>query len=209
MNPPSNGRRHLRPALAALAFAAFLAVCATSVAAPGAHGPNGEHLDAATATSAGAAAAYPRFMAQSETFELVGRLQGGELSMFINRYETNEPVLEAEVEVESGDHKARAKFHSDLGDYAVDDAALLNALAAEGQHPLLITIVAGADSDLLDGTLVVAASDHAHDDDHEGWPRSKAGILAGGVLAAVAIGSLALRRRKKDSYGSAAKEGTA
>lgn len=205
MNPLSNGR----PTLTPLAFAAFLAVSMTVFAAPGAHGPDGEHLDAAPTTSAGPAAAYPRFVTQSETFELVGRLQGGELSMFINRYETNEPVLDAEVEVESGELKARAKFHSDMGDYAVDDAALLNALAAEGQHPLLITIVAGADSDLLDGTLVVAAIDHAHDDDHEHWSSSKTGILAGGVVVAVAIGSLALRRRRKDSYGTATKEGTA
>jgi hypothetical protein len=209
MNPSRNGRRHLRRTLAPLAFAAFLAMCAIAVAAPGAHGPDGEHLDAAPSTDAGTAAAYPRFVAQSETFELVGRVQGGELSMFINRFETNEPVLDAEVEVESGEVKARAKFHSDMGDYAVDDPALLNALAAQGQHPLIITIVAGAESDLLDGTIVVAARDHAHDDDHEDWSSSKAGILAGGVLVAVAIGSLALRRRKKDSCGTATKGGTA
>ena len=130
--------------------------------------------------------------------------------MFINRYETNEPVLDAEVEIESGERRARATFHADMGDYAVDDAALLNALAAEGQHALLITIVAGEDSDLLDGTLVVAASDHAQDHDHDKWSStSKTGILAGGLVAAVAIGGLALRRRRNDSYGTSPKEGTA
>ncbi|MDP3605985.1 MAG: hypothetical protein Q8R59_09610, partial [Polaromonas sp.] len=52
-------------------------------AAPGAHGPNGEHLDA-PAASGGAVNAAPRFEAQSDLFEVVGRLQGGELSMLIN-----------------------------------------------------------------------------------------------------------------------------
>ena len=45
-------------------------------ASPGAHGPNGEHLDAAP--TAGATSSAPRFEAKSESYELVGRLQGGE-----------------------------------------------------------------------------------------------------------------------------------
>ena len=40
----------------------------------------------------------PSFEARSEAFELVGRLQGGELSILINRFATNEPVLNATVE---------------------------------------------------------------------------------------------------------------
>ena len=73
--------------------------------------------------------------AKSETFELVARLGGGELSILIDRFETNEPVLNAQVEVESGKLKAVAKFHADQGDYAVDDAALLGALGQPGAHP--------------------------------------------------------------------------
>lgn len=145
-------------------FAALLLSAAPAIAAPGAHGPNGEHLDAPVqAGSTGGA--VPRIEAHSEAFELVGRLQGGELSLLINRYATNEPVLNATVEVETGTFKAPATFHADMGDYAVDDAAMLKALAAPGEHSLVVTILAGTDTDLLDGTLTVpgaAAGDHGH-----------------------------------------------
>ena len=75
--------------LAALLFAFGLALPAA--ASPGAHGPNGEHLDGPAAALAGGAA--PRIETFTEAFELVGRLSGGELSVLVDRYETNEPVL--------------------------------------------------------------------------------------------------------------------
>jgi hypothetical protein len=179
-------------------FAALLLSSAPSIAAPGAHGPNGEHLDApAQAGSTGGA--VPRIEAHSEAFELVGRLQGGELSLLINRYATNEPVLNATVEVETGTLKAPAKFHADMGDYAVDDAAMLKALAAPGEHSLVVTILAGADSDLLDGTLTVpgaAANDHghSHDEGHAHGP-SRTVWLALALVVLVAVGWLFGRKK--------------
>lgn len=139
-----------------------------SFAAPGAHGPNGEHLDG-PAPVAGSGSTAPRFEAKSETFEMVATLRDDELSMLINRFETNEPVLDAKVEVEAGGLKAQAKFHADLGDYAVDDAAFLKAMKAPGEHAVVITVLAGADNDLLDGTLKTGnaqadAHGHAHDE---------------------------------------------
>ncbi len=145
----------------AAACCAVMLAGATAFAAPGAHGPNGEHLDA-PAAAGGAVHAAPRFEAQSDMFEVVGRLQGGELSMLINRFATNEPVQGAKVEIESGATKAQAKFHADLGDYVVDDAAMLKALSLPGEHPLVITVLAGSDADLLDGTLNVTAAVDAH-----------------------------------------------
>lgn len=139
-------------------------------ASPGAHGPSGEHLDSKETTQAGGQQ-VPAFEAKSELFEMVGRLSAGELSLLIDRYETNEPVLEAAVEVESGAVKAVAKFHADLGDYAIDDEAFLKALGTPGTHPLIITVVAGQDSDLLDGVLHVGGQDLANDDHgHEHGP---------------------------------------
>jgi hypothetical protein len=78
-------------------------------AGPGAHGPNGEHLDTPLASSGPSADSAPRFEAQTELFEVVGRLQGGELSLLIDRFETNEPVLKAMVEVASGAVTAQAR----------------------------------------------------------------------------------------------------
>ncbi len=97
---------------------------AVASASPGAHGPNGEHLDT-NQTGSAAVSTAPQLDAKSELFELVARLDGGELSILIDNFATNEPVLKADVEVESGSLKAKARFHADLGDYAVDDPAML------------------------------------------------------------------------------------
>ena len=148
------------PALLSLA----LALALPALAAPGAHGPNGEHLDgAATSSTTGTA---PRVETFSELFELVGNLSGGELSILIDRYDTNEPVLNGKLEVQYKDLKAQAKFHNDIGDYAIDDEKFLKALSAPGKHALLFTFVADGESDLLEGTLEVGAAAHDDHDDH-------------------------------------------
>lgn len=133
-------------------------------AGPGAHGPNGEHLDSPTMGNANATRASLQIEARSDLFELVATLTGGELSILIDRFATNEPVLRAQVEVESGGLKAQAKFHEDIGDYAIDDPAMLKKLSSPGEHPLVITVLAGEDSDLLDGVLRVPTfpADHEH-----------------------------------------------
>jgi hypothetical protein len=132
--------------------------------------------------------------ARSEAFELVGQLRDDEFSMLINRFETSEPVLDAKVEIETGALKAPAKFHADMGDYAVDDAAFLKALKAPGAHAVVVTVVAGAESDLLEGTLTSEGADaHSHEDGHgHGMPTT-----AWLVLALVALGLViyALSRR--------------
>lgn len=156
----------LQNRLRAMTLPLLMLMSGTALAAPGAHGPNGEHLDG-PAQSATTGSNAPRFEARSETFELVATLRDDELSMLVNRFETNEPVLGAKVEVESGELKVAAKFHSDLGDYAVDDAAFLKAMKAPGEHALVITILAGSESDLLDGIFKITgaqadAHGHAH-----------------------------------------------
>ena len=128
---------------------------ATATAAPGAHGPNGEHLDAPA--TAGYTAQRPRVTAQSDVFELVAELHEAELSIMIDRFDSNEPLLGAVVEVESAGIKAKATFHDDLGDYALGDEKLLALLKKPGEHAPVFTIVAGNVSDLLDGVLVNAA----------------------------------------------------
>jgi hypothetical protein len=186
-------QRRWHQGLALLAAALFLFFAAGAMASPGAHGPNGEHLDGPTQSASGASKA-PRMEAKSEAFELVGQLRDDEFSMLINRFETSEPVLDAKVEIETGALKAPAKFHADMGDYAVDDAAFLKALKAPGAHAVVVTIVAGAESDLLEGTLTSEGADaHSHEDGHgHGMPTT-----AWLVLALVALGLViyALSRR--------------
>ena len=178
----------------------FAAASASAFAAPGAHGPGGEHLDAPS--QGGSARSAPRVEAASELFELVARLQKDELSILIDRFESNEPVLGAEVEVQFGGLRAKAKFHSDHGDYAIDDAALLKALAAPGEHALVFTIVAGKDTDLLDGKLVIDAADaNAHGRDHGHWLERM--LIATGVIALAGLLFFGWKRRRATAGAAA------
>jgi len=207
MKPFFNARtsRHL---LAAAVAALLLIMNPPAMAAPGAHGPNGEHLDSPATVRAGSG--LPRLEAKSELFELVAELRAGELVIVLDRFETNEPVLGAKLDVESGSLKAVATFRGEQGDYRVGDAALLKALAAPGEHGLVFTIMAGQDSDLLDGTLVNAAAGgaaaaaggehgHAHGSDEHGHDREleRAAWIGAGVAAFGLIGGIAWWRQRR------------
>ena len=163
-----------------------------SWAGPGAHGPNGEHLDAPTTGKANAMQASLQVEAKSDLFELVATLTSGELSIFIDRFASNEPVL-----------KAQAKFHADRGDYAIDDPAMLKKLSTPGEHPLVITVIAGKDSDLLDAVLRVPAS-LAVDDHHFHWEGWALGALVSLVLLVIATARLRKQRQRRFSLGGQA-----
>ena len=176
-------------------FLAAMLAMSPALAGPGAHGPNGEHLDSPAAS---AGAVLPRVETFTEAFELVGQLSGGELSIMIDRYATNEPVLNGVLEVQYKNLKAKATFHADMGDYAVDDPALLAAISKPGAHPLLFTLVAGEESDLLQGTLQVAQAheDDEHDHEHAAWSPWLLAAIAAIVLAAAAFVVRRMRQRK-------------
>jgi len=206
--------RHL---LAAAAMTLLLLANPPALAGPGAHGPNGEHLDGPTTMRA--TSALPRVEAKSEAFELVAELRAGELVILIDRYESNEPVLGAKLEVESGALKAVAAFRAEQGDYVVTDAALLKTLAAPGEHGLVFTLLAGQDSDLLDGTLVnaaggrpasitAAANDghgHSHGGDDHGdvhhHEMERAAWIGAGVAALGLLGGIAWWRQRRRVTG--------
>jgi len=175
-------------------FSCALLLVAPAYAGPGAHGPGGEHLDGpAPVLSAGAS--VPRAEAKSELFELVARIEGGALSILIDRYDTNEPVLDASVEVESGTVKAKAAFRREQGDYAIVDPAMVKLLASPGSHPLVFTVVAGKDSDLLEGAMLVAGGDGgAHG--HTSYATIAAWILGGLVPVGAAAMFIRARREK-------------
>ena len=194
---------------AAIAIALLLLVGLPAVAGPGAHGPNGEHLDGPSTVRA--VSALPRVEANTDAFELVAELRASEFVILIDRYESNEPVLGAKLEVENGALKAIAAFRAEQGDYVVTDAAMLKALAASGEHGLVFTLVAGSDSDLLDGTLVVAAKtpagataagDHGHvlgSDAGHGYAHEleRAAWIGAGVAALGLIGGVAWWRQRR------------
>ncbi len=185
-------------------FLFYLLTTSAALAAPGAHGPNGEHLDAPGANHA-RTDAVPRIDTFTESFELVGRLQGNELSILIDRYETNEPVLNGKLEVEFNGVKAPARFHADHGDYAIDDANFLKALTKPGKHSLIFTLTTAEESDLLEGTLEVNAENQAHGNSHDesgNHGYSLRNWVVGGVLLAIlSVALIILARRRKPVSG--------
>ncbi len=186
--------------IAAVAFNALCISTAAVYAGPGAHGPDGQHLDSPP-TGAGSVGAFPRIEAKTDLFELVGSLSSGRLSILIDRFSTNEPLLNAKVEVEFGKIKASAKFDNDVGDYAVEDPAFLNGISVPGAHPLVFTVVAGDESDLLDGTLTVTSAlegqSHAHGQTYLGLTRTTALAIGIGTLVLLLVGGLFFRNRMK------------
>lgn len=173
----------------------YFVLTASSIAGPGEHGPNGEHLEApADHVHRDGGARVETF---TESFELVGRLQEGELSILIDRYETNAPVLNAKLEVDLNGLKALAKFHPDHGDYAVDDERMLKALAQPGKHALLFTLTLDKENDLLEGTLIVP--NEVATDEHVHFPW---GWIAVALFAVIAVVFAIFRfRRHKKSIG--------
>jgi membrane fusion protein, heavy metal efflux system len=106
----------------------------------------------------------PRLDASSGVFELVGVLRAGRLVIHVDRFVTNEPVAEAEIEVETpaGSLKAAA-----LGDGAFwIDAAWA---AKAGKFDLIFTVSAGGEIDVLTGTLEIPEDAPAAAASQGGW----------------------------------------
>ena len=199
-----------------------LAACALawlSLAAPThlawAHGPDGDHDHAAAPTKPSVTApvtAPVATEARSQAFELVASLDGGELSVLIDRFDTNEPVLGATLRVSSGGVQAVGTFHADHGDYAFTDEKLLTRLSQPGPHELVFTVTQGEVSESVKAALQGPDEGHheghdeghdegrgsAHDADHPGLPawaiQAAAALLAGLVALA---GAVLWRRRQR------------
>lgn len=157
----------------ALFLISTLLTAQLTVAAPGAHGPNGEHLDA-PGTGSTVNDATPRTETFTENFELVARLYSTELSVLVDDYNTNVPVLNGTLQVQVADLTSQATFHKDAGDYAFDDQALLALLQQPGEHELIFTLTTPTQNDLLLATLKSTGTatehvehGHPHHDDHE------------------------------------------
>jgi membrane fusion protein, heavy metal efflux system len=154
-------------------------------------GPGHDHGDApATATGS----ASPRVSAHSDLFELVGVVEKGEMTIYLDSYATNEPVTNAKIEVEAGSVKGVAAAQAD-GSYLFKN----DLLAKPGDLAISFTVLAGKDTDLLAGDLKIggAADDHAHDAKAaKPWLRWAA-YAGGALLLLAAIAAVALRGRKR------------
>lgn len=140
--------------------------------------------------------ASPKFEAHSDLFEVVGSFDGHELSVFVDQYADNAPVLKAKVELESGSTKAVGQFHEDSGDYRF----AVKSFEKPGEYPVTLTVTAGDEVDILAANLVIpdghAGEDHAHGDDTSSPLYQRIGIGAA-ALVVLALLILGVRRMKK------------
>lgn len=138
------------------------------------------------AISAAGGPAQPRFAAASDLFELVGVIEGRQLTVYLDRFADNAPVQGARIELEMGGVKVNLKE----GEPGRFEATLAHG-PKPGMTPVTAMVVAGNDSDLLAADLDVhgAAAEVAHE---HGW-RESAGWAAG-ALAFVAAATWGLRR---------------
>lgn len=142
-----------------------------------------------------------RSEAQTELFELLATSNNGQLTVFLDRFASNEPVNGAKVEVESGAWKAFALPAGD-GTYRVSAPQL----AKPGHHPLQFTVQAGADADLIETTLVVAeAATLGAAAPGAGWIARVGAALAG--MAALLSLALLLKRWRLGRSGATPQPG--
>lgn len=129
----------------------------------------------------------PRIAAASETLELVGVLDRTGLTFFVDRPDTNEPVLGASLMVDVDGESREATVNED-GNYRLEG----NWADRAGTHDFVFTVMMGEDADLLSGTLEVPEGlAHPHGTHGGAW--------ATGVAATIALALLAvwlLRRRR-------------
>jgi membrane fusion protein, heavy metal efflux system len=93
----------------------------------------------------------PRIAVHSDAFELVAIANGERLTLFLDRYESNQAVPDARIEVLANGQTIKATAQGDA-----TYAAVIPTLAAPGPHPLVFTIMHPLGDDLLEGTILVA-----------------------------------------------------
>ena len=160
---------------------AALLAAAILVAASAWAGPGHDHGDASAVT---AGAALPRFSAESETFELVGVLSGKQITLYLDRFADNSPVRGAQIELEIGGAKFKARAlegrHGD-DEYEV----VLPEVPKAGVLPVTATITAGNETDLLAGELDIHEEAHAEEavvthawTEYAGWAAGGVAVVA-------------------------------
>jgi hypothetical protein len=180
-----------RLALVALALAGAIAV-------PPARADAGHDHGDASAKAAGPG--LPRFAATSDLFELVGVVDGRNLTLYLDRAADNAPVDDARLELEVGGAKVAVKALPE----GVFEARLAQP-PKPGVTPVTAAVTAGPDSDLLAGELTIA--DEAPAAAPTAWRgRQLAVWSAVGVLALGVLGWLIRRAfgRRAARFGGAA-----
>ncbi len=127
--------------LVQLIAALTLTISPTSYAGPG-HDRGDEKPNQQQAKT------LPRFYAESDLYELVGVIRGKQITLYLDRYATNEAVKGANLEVEIDGVKMAVKPHGD-GEYLIE----LKDKIKDQPTPISITINDGGVNDILVSTI--------------------------------------------------------
>lgn len=169
------------------AVAAVLSFAAGGLFAADDHGHDHGAVPAATTGTA-----PPRFEAASDAFELVGVLQGKQLTLYLDRFADNSPVKDAALDLEIGGVKVQAEPHGD----GVFEVLLAEAPKA-GVLSVAAAVAAGEASDLLAGELDVHEAAHA--DAPPAGPRWQRWALWGVGALALSMAGVGLGRAVRAS----------
>lgn len=186
-------------ACARLFHAVLLAVALAVVTSSFVQAHEGHSHDEPKAAEA-ADSASPRVVAVSETYQLVGIVEGEVLVIYLDRAADNEPVTTAELEVSLNGETFKAEPLKN-GTYEVT-APLLKR---PGEIEVLVTVGGSATPDLLAGALRLGPNGSGNASQSGSWLRlfeaiagsagvkshdGGAGVLGGLLLVAGAIGGL-------------------
>lgn len=162
----------------------FLAVFLATVSLCSWAGDGHDHGEAPAAASG---PAKPRFTATSEAFELVGVVNGKNITLYLDHAADNSPVKDAKLELELGGAKVAVQAHGE-GEFEATLAAELQP----GEISVTATVVAGSVTDLLAGDLDLHTDTHADAAQAATWNTYAAWAIGG--LLALALLAFAMRR---------------
>ena len=174
----------------AQAATVFIAILILLMAAlqPAWAGPGHDHGDE---PAAAAGSSSPRITSHSDLFEIVGVVDKGEMTIFLDRYATNEPVKDAKIDIEIGNVKGVAAVQAD-GSYLFKN----DVLGKPGELAVSFTVQAGNDTDLLAGDLKIGSPVDNHSGDVAARPWLRWTAYAGGALLLIILAAAVLRKRK-------------
>ncbi len=132
-----------------------------------------------------AAPAAPRLASSGSIFELVAVAHGDVLTIYLDRRDSTEPVSGATIEIAREDASAILAEVAGPGTYTAE----VPSLAEPGAKPLVFTVTAGEEADLLNGVLTVPQPAAAGDAPaHGGLETAFAGRAVVLVGAGAAVG---------------------
>ena len=166
--------------------ATFMALIFTLLSPMAIAGAGHNHAEAAPKTQG---TALPRFVAFSEDLEMVGIVNGKQLTIYLDRFTDNSPVNDALIDIDIQGGKYKAEKHG-VGEYEV----ILKDTLKPGVIAITATIQAGELNDLL------AAELDLHEDEEEpSHGSSWKGIAlwtGAGLFALIALGAIVRTRQQ-------------